>query len=58
MGKKSFLEHIGAQQLEPVIVGVHCNNRKLGHYWWTAMTSDHIIATTTLDTVVAFVIPE
>jgi hypothetical protein len=40
-----------------VIVGIHCyNNRNRGNCWLTTITSDYIVATITLDTIVTFVI--
>jgi hypothetical protein len=50
-----FFEYIVATVGTEVIVGAQSKNNLNQHRCW--VTSDHIIATTTLDTILAFVTP-
>jgi hypothetical protein len=59
-----LMEHTVATMGTGAINVIHCcNNGDRDHCWFTTMTSDHIITTVTLDTIVdfdrivAFVIP-
>lgn len=50
-----MLEHIVVTVVTEVIVGTSCfDNANRGHCWLTRVTSDHIIAAMTLNTIVVF----